>query len=262
MRYTKSLACCAIALSLVAACGDKKKKSTSGGSKPVNPINDGDATAQPPGSEWVATESDLPACETEGKIAWVDASKTLFMCHSNQWVRLSPETSPTPQPTSTPSQGDNSGSGDTVTFEVVDANGVKLGVTDFSGYVKSLDQSAFAFMLADGAIFKVSPANGGFAGDQCFFEATDCSSTCLFPTSPAQKQKIIQGANGFHKITGDETRSARTFNAYQLGDYPLPVCAALGSPQSSELAELTTIYQFATGVAYPFAAPIAVKPRP
>jgi|GEM_PF-5337419 len=259
------------ALVFIQACGDKKKTSTTP-PPALNPASD-DAVGQPKHSEWVATETELPNCsaDDEGKLAWVADAKKLFLCHGGSWTLIA--TDGASGVASGGSQGPNSGQNASPTstaspapaaplaFLVVDGAGKTIGRTDFTGYLKSLDQSAFSFQFSDGGIFKVNPTNGGFSGEQCVYDAADCSGACLYPATAAQKNKIIQGASGFYLIAGTESPGTKSYNAYTLGDFPAPLCTALGGPQSGTLAEMGSAYTFADGITYPLAAPISVKPE-
>jgi hypothetical protein len=122
-----------------------------------------------------------------------------------------------------------------------------------------MELSAFSFQFSDGAVFKVNPVNGGFSGEQCVYDAADCSSACLYPATAAQKNKIVQGANGFYRVSGTESKDTKSYNAYTLGDFPNPLCAALGGPQSGSLAEMSTAYSFVDGITYRLSAPISVQ---
>ena len=248
--HTKTLivASCLLA---VASCGDKKKTAT----KPTTPIQQAssDAVVQPKHSEWIATVADLPECNqtNDGKLAWVAESKLLYICHGNEWTSISPEQTGGSTPGTPSNPGSSAGA---LTYLVVDASGKTIGR-------KSLDLSACSFEFSDGAVFKVNPINGGFSGEQCVYSATDCSGSCLFPASSAQKNKLVQGANGFYRISGSEVSASNTYSAYTLGDFPAPMCSALGSTQTGNLSEMSANYNFVDAITYPLAGPISVKPE-
>ena len=246
-----------VAAMIFSACGTKKKANPSSGTSGSTPVlnNDDDATGKGKNSEWAASVADLGECNSskDGNLSWVADIKKLHLCHDGEWIAViqDPVTPTNPAPTPQPVGP--------LMYLVMDGNGAVIGRTDFSGYLKSLDQSAFSFQLKDAGIFKVNPINGGFSGEQCVYAETDCSGACLYQASAGQKNKIIQGTGGFYKISGAETVSAKSYSAYTLGDFPSPVCSALGSTQTGALAEMAGSYTFPEGVTYPISAPITVR---
>lgn len=167
---------------------------------------------------------------------------------------------------------------------VKDANGDEIGT------VVSQSMPVTFIQLSDGAIAGVSQSSGAYltgACDSsfcnkstyidildpqenyddskgfsyCYFEALNCSGTCLLPDKPRENFIFKSGASSYVKASGDETSSTVAFKSAYATD--LTACIATtgdgATARSKTFYPVTSAYSFPSGITLPLAAPLTFE---